>query len=182
MEARNKAGPWIRGSALLALLASPGPLSAAEPGDVIPEEIVITGGQPVWQLRRDMLVAERRAYDVFNQYNDEKRFETRCSTVEGTGSRFRDQACMPSFELEAYREHSRQYLDSLRTAYGAYGPDGSSYTAVFIPQEAQIASQTAAYRAKLRQIAAEHPEFLQALAEYTRARENFEAARSTGGK
>jgi hypothetical protein len=177
MEARNRAGRWITGS-FVALLAVSGQVPAAESGTVIAEEVIITGGQPAWQLHRDMLAAERRAYELFNQYNDEKRFEIQCSVTEGTGSRFSDQTCMPRFQLKAYQEHAQQYLESLRTAFDPR--DGSRYTSVFIPQEAQIASQMAAYRAKLREIATEHPEVLQALIEYTEARGRFEGQRNLG--
>lgn len=173
MEARNRAGRWITGG-FVALLVVSGQVPAAESGTVIPEEIVITGGQPAWRLHRDMLAAERRAYDLFNEYNDEQRFEIQCSVTEGTGSRFSDQTCMPRFQLKAYQEHAQQYLESAR--------DGSRFSSAFIPQEAQIASQMAAYRAKLRQIVTEHPEVLQALIEYTEALERFEGQSRAGAE
>lgn len=165
---------------LLSLLFSlPAPPSQAALPDTsprnLPEEVVITGANDLVQLRMQMLEAERKAYDAFNEFNDEKRFHISCRMHQPTGTRLERQVCQAAFELEATRVHGRIYLDSLCDVLCFGRSDGQSHT-VHMPQEIVIASQLDAYRRKLRQIAAEHPEFLNALMEYTQSRENYEAS------
>lgn len=138
----------------------------------LPEEVLITGERHVYQLRTEMLEAEKQAYDIFNSLNDEPRFHISCSTHAPTGSRIKQQICLPGFQLEAYQQHALQFLETLR-------PDGSNFAIQHQPQEVVIASQQEAYRSKLKQIAEEHPEFLDALIEFTELKERYKEATST---
>lgn len=141
------------------------------------EEIVVTGESQKHQLRLQMLDAERAAYDLFNEFNDEKRFDIYCSVQTPTGSRIQseEQHCQPNFEIEALRSHSRDYLESLRLLYDLYSPDKNAVIASQ-PAEVVIASQQEAYRKKMKQVAEDHPEFLEALIEYSELKAKYEAA------
>jgi hypothetical protein len=139
----------------------------------LPEEVVITGGRGLMDMRHQLLEAERKAYDVFNALNDEKRFHISCSMHQPTGTRLEQQVCQAAFELEASRVHGRIYLDSLCDVMCVNRGDGQSHT-VHVPQEIVIASQMDAYRRKLREVAEQHPEFLDALIEYTQLRERYQ--------
>jgi hypothetical protein len=142
------------------------------------EEIVVTGESQKHQLRLQMLGAERAAYDLFNQFNDEKRFDIYCSVQTPTGSRIQseEQHCQPNFEIEALRSHSRDYLESLRLLYDLYSPDKNAVI-TSQPAEVLIASQQEAYRKKMKQVAEDHPEFLEALIEYSKLKAQYEAAK-----
>jgi len=140
------------------------------------EEVVITGERFMYQLRTQMMEAEQRAYEIFNQFNDEKRFNISCSTHQPTGSRIQRQVCQPGFQLEASRLHASQYVESAREALGQ---GGSSFTAQHQPQEAIVASQMEDYRRKLREVAQQNPEFLDAIIRYSELRESYEEATRT---
>jgi hypothetical protein len=167
----------IRNSILLLAFCIPSgvlaqPAADIEPQALLPEEVLVTGERQVYQLHSKMLEAEKQAYDIFNSLNDEPRFDISCSTHAPTGSRIKQQVCLPGFQLDAYQQHALQYLETLR-------PDGSNFAIQSQPQEVVIASQQEAYRSKLKQIAEEHPEFLDALIEFTELKERYEEATST---
>lgn len=123
-----------------------------------PEEITVTGKRPLFQVRQELWSAEKAAYDLFNQFNDEARFKIHCHLHEPTGTRIRTQVCTPEFQLRATREHAQNYFNS-------FGQ--------FAPMEMQIASQLPAYRRKIREVAEKHPEFLQAVIRYSEVRERI---------
>ena len=108
------------------------------------EEIIISGERPVSQLRQEMWSAEAEAYEVFNKYNDERRFKILCNMEESTYNRLERQVCKPNFEREAESEHGQHFLETLRTFLapyanpGALPTDGSSSPA--ISMQAVIAS------------------------------------------
>lgn len=151
------------------------------PATEAPEEVIVTGKRDQLALRTRLLQQEKAAYDVFNQFNDDRNFDIHCSMHQPTGSRLEIQVCEPEFEIQAKRTHARHYFENMRDmlnqfAAGAQVP-AERTPPVYIPQEAVIASQQKAYRNKLKQIAEEHPEFLEALVKYTEARKQYEQAR-----
>lgn len=146
------------------------------------EEIVITGEKSAFQLRQEVWRAEQKAYEVFNEYNDERRFEIHCSMQAPTGSRFERQVCKPNFEIEANRLHAQNFLETYRTLLepyavaggGGINTDGSSSASV--NTQAIITSQQRAYRQKMRTVAEEHPEFLEAIIRYSELQTRYENA------
>lgn len=176
MEFKLKQAGAVLAAALLALSAESGLAAVtAAPTAPLPEEVTITGSSDLLQLRKQLLQAEKRAYDVFNRFNDEKRFRISCSMHQPTGTRLEQQVCQAAFELEASQAHARVFVESLCDVLCFGRADGQSHT-VHVPQEILIASQLDAYKRKLRQIAEQHPEFLEALIEYTRLREDYTTA------
>jgi hypothetical protein len=92
---------------------------------------------------------------------------------EPTGTRIEVQVCLPEFVHEAAAVHARAYRENLRAEYDPYGLDyRPSYTDQ--PQEAVIARQQPDYQHKMKQVAEEHPEFLDALIRYSELREQYE--------
>lgn len=151
----------------------------SRPAPGLPEEVVITGDRSLQQLQTKMLDAEKTAYNIFNMFNDEKRFNINCSMHQPTGTHLEKQICQPEFESRATRDHARDYWEYMRAEYDPYGL--SYRPAIAFPaQEAMIASQQQAYRKKMQQVAQEHPEFVDALISYSEMREQYEAATSTG--
>ena len=147
------------------------------------EEIVITGVQ---LLRKKMMLAEKNAYDIFNKFNDEKRFQISCSISQPIGTHLEKQICAPEFEIQATRSHAQDYYESLRNYLNLQAglaalPDGS-VVPTKIPVEAAISLQRPAYRQKLKQIAVEHPEFLEAIKQFGQLREQYEKQNATEKK
>jgi hypothetical protein len=174
----------IRGTTIMIVLSIPlfvqaqqdEPIAGQEPRAQPIEEVLVTGERFMYQLRTQMMEAEQKAYEIFNQFNDEKRFNISCSTHQPTGSRIQRQVCQPGFQLDASRLHASQYVESTREALGQ---GGSSFTVQQQPQEAIVASQMEDYRRKLREVAQENPEFLDAIIRYSELRERYEEATRT---
>lgn len=150
----------------------------------LPDEIIIIGRDATWQLRQEMLSAEREAYNIFNQFNDEKRFITTCDKTQPTGTRFTYQSCQPEFVRRATADYARDHLESYREFINEFVDKDSNfgYTPQMTaqPPQAVIAGQQEDYQQKMRQIAEDHPEFLDALIRFTEAKAAFEQTRSRG--
>jgi hypothetical protein len=144
-----------------------------------PEEVIVIGQRQVLQLRMQVMAAERNVYELFNKFNDEKRFNISCSVDQPTGSRFQMQICVPQFEHAARREHALAYLDNYRTWRDPYTENKHTHPAT-VPMETRVASQQKAYQSKMRQVAEEHPEFRNALIQFGELRKRFEDATRTG--
>lgn len=137
-----------------------------------PEEIVIKGER---LLIKRMWDAEANAYDIFNKFNDEKRFKISCSIHKVTNSQFVNQTCSPEFVLRASKEHALDYLETLRPPIdGAGKPLPGTVENKFSPMEAEIGRQRPAYKDKMKQIAEQHPEFVEAIKEYARLKAEYE--------
>lgn len=156
------------------------------PAAEIPEEIVVVGERRLTDLRIEMLQLEKAAYDVFNQFNDERRFDIHCFMHSPTGTRFEMQTCEPEFEIQAKRTHARHYFENMRDYYDQLArgvPNPSENTPpVHVPMEAVIASQQKAYRNKMKEVAEQHPEFLEALIRYTESKQRYEQALGLGAE
>jgi len=139
-----------------------------------PEEVRITGERPQWQLREEMQAAEVRAYELFNSFNDEPRFEITCYQHEPTGTRIARQVCQPAFERDATSDHGRVAYETYQAFLDPYGTPENSVQSTHRPLEAVIASQQEDYRGKMREVASKHPEFLEAIMRYARLRASYE--------
>jgi hypothetical protein len=156
-------------SALLSGVAAAQPLDQRE-GFEEPEEIVVTGDPSDFSLRLQIEAAEKFAYDTFNKFNDERRFDISCSVVEPLGSRFKKQVCQPEFEIQALRGHAQDYLDSMP---GRSLLPGGVVNQSFQPLETEISRQRPAFKQKMEEVAEKHPEFLEAIVRLTRLQEQY---------
>ena len=151
-------------------------------GQELPDEIIIIGRDSLGQLRRDMLAAEKDAYDIFNKFNDEKRFMTTCGDAQRTGTRLTHQSCQPEFVRRATADYARDHLESYREFMSEFidKDNNFGYTPQLTsqPPAAVIAGQQKDYQQKMRQVAEENPEFLEALIRFTEAKAAFEQATS----
>ena len=140
-----------------------------------PEEIVIIGDQ--FTLRKKMLAAERNAYDVFNKFNDDKRFMISCSESAPINSHLTRQLCEPEFKIQATAGHARDFLASLRdNSTDSNGNPVDIQVPTHEPMEIAIGRQLPAYQKKMKQVAEQHPEFVEAIKQYSKLREQYEGA------
>jgi hypothetical protein len=135
-----------------------------------PEEIVVTGDPSAFPLRLQIEAAEKFAYETFNKFNDERRFDISCSVVEPIGSRFKKQVCQPEFEIQALRGHAQDYLYSMP---GRSNLPGGAVNQSFQPLELEISRQRPAFKQKMKEVAEKHPEFLDAIVSLTRLQEQY---------
>lgn len=136
------------------------------------EEVIVTGQRSTLQLRLELMEAERAAYSIFNQFNDDRRFHISCNVDARTGSRFKRQLCQAEFEIQAMRGHAQDYLETMPSTPGD-GRIPSQAIQQHLPVEMQLARHQKAYREKMRQVAEEHPEFLDALARYAALNDEY---------
>src|SRR5690606_35446450 len=120
-----------------------------------PEEIVVTGEQSAAPIRLQIEAAEKLAYEAFNKFNDERRFNVSCSVVQPVGSRLKQQVCQPEFEIQALRGHAQDFLESMP---GRANLPGGSVNQSFQPVEAAISRHRPAFRQKMKEVAENHPE------------------------
>jgi hypothetical protein len=144
-----------------------------------PEEIVIIGVQ---QLRKQMMAAEVHAYDIFNQFNDEKRFKISCSDNAGTGSHFTKQTCAPEFEIRATSAHAGEFMESMHNFRSGDGQPDGNVVPQSAPMEIEIGRQQTEYKKKIKRVAEQHPEFLEAVKQYSKLREQYQGAEATEKK
>jgi len=130
-----------------------------------PEEVMVIG-ERVHKLRTQMMEAEIQTYDLFNKFNDEKRYAVNCNIRPPTGTRFKKVVCYTGFEGDALAEHGRDYAENL-----SLGTTPNN-----IPTEARIAAQREGFRQKMKKVAEQHPEFLKAVIRYTQKQKEFEEA------
>lgn len=163
----------------LAAPAQPDESSREQEPQALPEEVLIIGERSMLQLRTQMWAAEKMAYDIFNRFNDESRFSISCSQHQPTGTRIARQICQPEFQRGATAAHGRAYWESYRALLDPNNLDYSPQV-THQPAEAVIARQQPEFQRKMRQVAEEHPEFLEALIQYGEIRKMYEEAAATG--
>jgi hypothetical protein len=149
------------------------------------EEIIVTGQRLRFELRLQMQDAERAVYNLFNELNDEPRFKISCSMHEITGTRLASQVCQPEFERIALAQEGQDYL----AAYRAFREAQSCADCVApepftmaMPAAGIIAPQQRELQRKMREVADEHPEFIDALVRFVEAKGRYEKSRDTASE
>ncbi|MEY4642125.1 MAG: hypothetical protein RLZZ227_2119 [Pseudomonadota bacterium] len=111
---------------------------------------------------------------------EEKRFEITGDEQAAIGSRLAIQICQPAFERDAMAVHGQELLDTYRDwlapygmANGALAPFTASLPLSGIPMEAQISFQRKAFQEAMRNVAAEHKEFVEALIHSTELKQQY---------
>ena len=104
------------------------------------------------------------------------------------GTHIETQVCTTHFEKEAARVHAQAYYENTRetiTSMAGCGlntrgcqPPVFSYPMLNAPTEASIASQQQEYKRKLKQVAEENPEFLNAIVAFSEMQQRYNAATS----
>jgi len=78
------------------------PVSGERPDQDEPiEEVTVTGQRLISHLRLEALRAEDRAFDLFNQLNDDDQFDIVCRRESPTGTRIKYRQCAPKFFIRA---------------------------------------------------------------------------------
>ncbi|MEO6078472.1 MAG: hypothetical protein ABIQ86_01655 [Steroidobacteraceae bacterium] len=110
------------------------------------DEFVIEG-KKLSQLRKQIVEAEDRFYQLYNELNTDKDFDVNCETQAPLGTRITQRVCKPVFYAEAEAEYAQAMLR------GDYAP----------PPELVALQRQAAYRAKALALINKNPELLRLL-------------------
>jgi hypothetical protein len=170
------------------------PAPEAEPTEGIDDYVVVQGWRHPVQLRMRMVEAELAVYDLFNQFNDDASLRLECFKRTIGGTRLQTTDCAPRFESQALAEEGRDALEVMRAylngvamsegnfAPGAQNDTGRSNTAQFInyapttmgrPADLMIKAGQGRLQDKMDEIAAEHPEFVEAVVEYVESKTRY---------
>lgn len=79
-----------------------------------PEEVVVRGRR-IGELRADIEVARRRAYDIFNEINSNDEFDVRCRKESRPGTNVPAQICRARFEYDISADAASEYMSTLFT-------------------------------------------------------------------
>lgn len=123
------------------------------------EEIVVYGEKSMTQLRVELHRAEDKVYTLFNSLNSDDEYDIHCYLEAPIGSHIRRRICRANYEVKATTEESRRLLLGL--------PSASAW--------ATIQAKNRLLREEMEALVGEHPEFLEALSEYSDANQTLES-------
>lgn len=156
---------------------------AAEPPVEPLEEITVVGEQTFISLRHQIERAEDSLYRLFNELNSDDSFDIICRRIEYTRSHIPRRSCEPVFLTERRRNSSMFAQSEMRQAFSEDGID----TAVlirgmdFLESEKELQEQAEgdfeALNEEIFRIAAEHPDYLDALLRVGQLKSTLEEAR-----
>jgi hypothetical protein len=163
---------------LATLAAQPETMPVAQT-DEEPEEIIVTGRRMRYELRLEMESAERVVYNLFNELNDEPRFEISCTMHAITGTTRKSQVCQTEFERRALSLEGQDYLAAYRALLEprCSGCDPAEPYITAAPSAMSIAPQQRELQGKMREIAETHPEFVDALVRFVDAKGRYDQSR-----
>lgn len=152
-------------SAGLALLicASPQIIEAQEPdsaADDVLEEITVYGEKTTLELKREYELAEEKFFNLYNELNDDWRFDVVCRREAPTGSHIKQQVCWTRYELLAREQEGKSKL------FRGYVDPGMMAEELFVDKE---------MRNRIAGLAEEDPGLLKVLIEY---RDKYQAYQS----
>jgi hypothetical protein len=165
---------------------------AAEPTVGIDDYVVVQGWRHPVQLRMAMVDAELAVYDLFNKLNDDASLTLECRKRNIGSTRLQTTDCAPRFEADALQQEGQNLAESFRAqlngmamtegnfAAGTYaeGFDASIFTsysptASGMPAPLAIKAGQTRLKSKMDELAATHPEFVEAVVHYVEAKKRY---------
>lgn len=164
----------------------------AEPTVGIDDYVVVRGWRHPVQLRMAMVDAELAVYDLFNKLNDDASLALECTKRNIGSTRLQTTECAPRFEADALQQEGQNIAESYRaqlngmamtegnfaagTYYENFDPGVfTSYapTAAGMPAPLAIQAGQNRLKKKMDEIAATHPEFVEAVVKYVESKERY---------
>jgi hypothetical protein len=150
----------------LALLLLVSPAFAMEaPAGEAPEEIIVTGRQTLSQLQVKIELAQDRMFGLFNELNDDDRYDIYCAEETRTGTRISQRVCLPAFLRLAIELNARAFIGSVQGATAEDGASGATSVHSASPQ-AEITYRYPILKQKLSALVEQNAEFAKAVAEH----------------
>ena len=126
------------------------------------EEVIVYGKKSLTRLRAELHLAEENVFEMFNSLNSSDEFDIHCVDQSQAGTRIKRRVCKPNYAKDLRSQATQRWLNS----GDANTTDGQN----FVPMSAQIQAKEKQLRAEMELLVMQHPEFLEAVAEYDRAR------------
>ena len=125
------------------------------------EEIVVRGHKSIIGLKLEMYKAEEALYDLFNSLNSDDDFDIHCYREAKTGSHIKQRICRTQKLGELLAEQTQRMMRGEPYVYPA----------------AEIKRMNERMLAEMTEMVSEHPEYLNALVEFTEARKTHDSER-----
>lgn len=90
------------------------PVQAAENAEQLDEVVIL--GKKLYQLRQDVVKAEDKFFEAFNELNKDDDYDIKCEKTTTAGTRLKSRQCQPVFFSEAEAAEARAMLT------GEYAP------------------------------------------------------------
>jgi len=134
------------------------------------EEITVIGQKYISTLRIQIIKAEDHAYDIFNALNDDDDYDVHCRMEARIGTLIKKRVCLPNFYDKATADDAQVYLGLIggSTNYIPAAPSASSVFALKFP----------IFKSKVKKLALENPELLDAVRELFEINEELRRVRN----
>jgi hypothetical protein len=119
----------------------------------LPEEITVTGPVSLHKLKNEINIAKEAFFTVFNDLNDEPRFDIHCSMVQKPGTRMKFHQCHPNYYLTAMEEEAELIWDGV----------GFLNIGAAIPATTFIATDNDKLEERIKEAFSNSPEFVEAI-------------------
>ena len=139
------------------------------PPTALPEEITVTGQKQMGLLRRQIEDAEDLMYGLFNEWNDDDRYDIHCRWEAPLGTRIRQRVCRPGFVADADRAVATDFVGQVQ-GFAATTPP---------PVAAEMALHYPVLQQNLRTVPGSSAEFADAVSRHHQLREELEQRRTT---
>lgn len=137
--------------------------------EVLPEEITVTGQKLFIVLKQQIEEAEDLMYGLFNDMNEDDRYDIHCTWEAPLGTRIRQRVCRPEFVANADEAVAKDFLAQSQGLTTTNSP----------PVQAEMGFHYPILEEKLREALVESPEFAEAVVRHHELREEFQRRTST---
>ena len=142
---------------------------SASPSTALPEEITITGQKHIGLLRKQVEEAEDLMYGLFNELNDDDRYDIHCRLEAPLGTRIRQRVCRPTFVADADRAVALDFVGQVQ-GFAATNPP---------PVAAEMSRHYPILEEKMKTVLGSSPDFADAVVRHHQLREELAQRRTT---
>lgn len=139
-------------------IAGPVQVYAQAAQERAPEEVIVEAPKSLRQLRLAVNRAEKRMFETFNVANTDDRFDIQCRMEPIRGSKMRQQVCQPGYRAEANEAEAKMFLKASNPEVAGVQVNGPGFTS--------LDHYNGRLGDKIREAAANSPEFRDALQQY----------------
>ena len=150
-----------------------------------PEEVVVRGRR-IGELRAEVEDARERAYELFNDLNNNDEFDVYCRKEIRSGTNVPAEVCRAQFETRISADAAREYLSGLFSACNGAGGvtqdcmfSNAGAAAISRAQgvEGQLPGKREQMTDEIFRVARENDEFAKAILDWYEANQQYDAAR-----
>jgi hypothetical protein len=144
------------------------------PAGEVPEEIVVMGHKPLRQLRVQIELAQDRMFGLFNELNDDDRYDILCREEKRIGTLISQRVCRPEFLRAAMERNAKAFVVGLQS-FSSLVLEGEMGLASFsiMPLQAEANYRYPILQEKMTALVQQNPEFAKSVAEHHELLEEY---------